>query len=154
FRAAQSPVPQSFPAHPPELARDMVGAAHNNVARVKELLAQPPTLARASWDWGFGDWEDAIGAASHIGNREIADLLLANGARPTLFSAAMLGQLEVVRAFITASPGIESTPGPHSIPLLRHAMAGGPRLPDVVELLKEPARAGRGPGSAPVAPQQ
>src|SRR6202022_1027028 len=48
------------------------------------------TLAKAAWDWGFGDWEDALGAASHVGNREIAELLLANGARPTIFSAALV----------------------------------------------------------------
>jgi hypothetical protein len=128
-------VPQSFPAHPPDLVRDMVGASHGNIARVKELLARHPTLVRASWDWGFGDWEDAIGAASHVGNREIAELLILNGARPTIFSAAMFGQIDVVRAFVEASPGIEATPGPHGITLLRHATAGGPRSQAVVDYL-------------------
>jgi hypothetical protein len=129
-------VPQSFPAHPADLVRDMVGASHGNIARVKELLARHPTLVRASWDWGFGDWEDAVGAASHVGNREIAELLILNGARPTIFSAAMFGQIDVVRAFVQASPGIEATPGPHGITLLRHAMAGGPGSQAVVEYLK------------------
>ncbi len=45
----------------------MVGASHGNVARVKELLARRPALARVSWDWGYGDWETALGAASHVG---------------------------------------------------------------------------------------
>lgn len=138
--SAQAPqvpqVPQSFPAHPPDLVRDMVGASHGNIARVKELLVRHPTLVRASWDWGFGDWEDAIGAASHVGNREIAELLILNGARPTIFSAAMFGQIDVVRAFVDAAPGIEATPGPHGITLLRHAMAGGPRSQAVVEYLQ------------------
>jgi hypothetical protein len=44
---------------------------------------------RAAWDWGFGDWEDALGACSHTGNREIAGYLIER-ARPTIFSAAML----------------------------------------------------------------
>jgi hypothetical protein len=82
-------------------------------------------LANAGWDWGFGDWETPLGAASHVGNREIAALLLDAGARPTIFSAAMLGQLEVVKAFVTATPGIQRVRGPHGIPLLAHAKAGG-----------------------------
>lgn len=57
------PVASSFPQTDPALAQEMVGAAHTNLNRVKELLAQQPSLARASYDWGFGDWEDALGAA-------------------------------------------------------------------------------------------
>jgi hypothetical protein len=125
----------SFPTQDPELVREMVTVAHGNVARVKELVGRQPTLAKAAWDWGFGDWETALGAASHVGNREIADILLANGARPTILSAAMLGQLDVVKAFVTASPGVQRIKGPHSITLLRHAMAGGAPAKAVVEYL-------------------
>jgi hypothetical protein len=144
----------SFPTQPADLAREIVGVSHNNVARVKELLERWPTLARASYDWGFGDWEDALGAASHVGNREIADVLLKNGARPTIFSAAMLGQLEIVKAFIAASPGIEATPGPHGIPLLRHAMAGGAQAQSVVDYLKTLPGADARPASVPIAAEQ
>jgi hypothetical protein len=84
-----------------------------------------PHWRRAAYDWGFGDWEDCLGAASHVGNREIAEYLISNGARPTIFSAAMLGQLDAVKAFIAAQPGAQRIPGPHSIPLLAHARAGG-----------------------------
>ena len=48
----------------------------------------------------------------------------------------MLGHLDVVKAFVAASPGIQRTRGPHSISLMRHAMAGGPRAQSVVEYLK------------------
>jgi hypothetical protein len=142
--AASGPGP-SFPTQPPELAREMVGVSHSNLARVNELLALHPTLARASWDWGFGDWEDALGAASHVGNREIALALIAAGARPTIFSAAMLGQLDVIRTFVAASPGIEATPGPHGITLLRHALAGGPAAQPVADYLKTLPGADRRP---------
>jgi len=128
--------PSIFPTQEPELVQEMVVVAHGNVARVKELVGHQPTLAKAAWDWGFGDWETALGAASHTGRRDIAELLLANGAHPTLFSAAMLGQLDTVKAFIAASPGIQRTRGPHSISLLKHAIAGGPRAASVVEYLK------------------
>jgi hypothetical protein len=115
----------SFPTQPPELAREIVTVAHFDLKRVKELVEVRPSLARASWDWGFGDWEDALGAASHMGNRPIAEYLISKGARPSLFSATMLGQLEVVKAFVAALPGVQRIRGPHSISLLAHANAGG-----------------------------
>src|SRR6476619_4660888 len=130
------PLSEAFPSHSLPLSREMVIASHGNLLRVKELLSRWPTLAKAAIDWGYGDWEDALGAASHTGRREIADLLIANGARPTLFSAAMLGQLDVVKAMVAASPGVERVHGAHSITLLRHAMAGGAAAQPVVEYLK------------------
>ena len=66
------PVNDTFPAHPPELVREMVIVAHFDLQRVRELVEARPALARAAMDWGFGDWEDALGAASHMGNRAIA----------------------------------------------------------------------------------
>lgn len=95
-----------------------------------------------------------LGAASHVGNRDIAAVLLANGARPTIFSAAMLGQLDVVTAFITASPGIESTPGPHGITLLAHALAGGPASQPVADYLKTLPGANTRPDTQPITPDQ
>jgi hypothetical protein len=128
----------------------MVIASHGNVARVKELVGRSPALARAAIDWGYGDWEDALGAASHVGNREIAEFLIANGARPTIFSAAMLGQLDAVKAFIAAMPGCETIHGPHSITLLRHATAGGAAAAPVVEYLKTLPGADRKPATQPL----
>lgn len=117
-------VPGSFPRQEADIAREIVGASHANLARVKELVSARPALARASWDWGYGDWETALGAASHVGNKEIAAVLLAAGAHPTIFSAAMLGQLDAVKALIAAAPGIQRIPGPHGLSLLHHAKAG------------------------------
>ena len=125
-----------FPTHPPELVREMVTVAHFDLERVKELVGARPSLARAAWDWGFGDWETALGAASHMGNRPIAEYLISQGARPSLFSAAMLGQLDVVKAFVAAHPGIQRTRGPHSISLLSHARMGGEAASPVFEFLQ------------------
>jgi len=133
--AAPVTVPDTFPTQAPEMAREMVGVSHGNVARVRELLKIHPTLSNATWDWGFGDWENALGASSHVGNREIAELLLASGARPTIFSATMLGQLSVVKAFVEASPGVQGIPGPHGITLLAHARNGGDPAKPVLEYL-------------------
>jgi len=134
--AAPSPLPDTFPAEPADLVREMVGVSHGNLARVRELVEARPALARATWDWGYGDFESALGAASHVGNREIAELLIAKGARPDLFSATMLGQLEVVKAWIAAAPGIQKITGPHGITLLSHAKAGGERALPVLSYLE------------------
>src|SRR5260221_7424323 len=143
-----------FPAHEPELVQEVVLVAHAQTARLKELVSRRPALAKVSFDWGFGDWETPIDAASHIGNREAAEFLIANGARATIFSAAALGQLDAVKAFIMASPGIQRTPGPHSITLLRHAMAGGSRAQAVVDYLKTIEGADERPAEKPLTPEE
>jgi ankyrin repeat protein len=114
-----------YPTTDPDLVREMVGVSHFSLQKVMELVETHATLAKASWDWGFGDWETALGAASHMGNKEIARFLLAKGAPPTIFSAAMLGHLDVVKAIVAANPGVEQVKGPHGIPLIAHAKAGG-----------------------------
>lgn len=129
-------IADQFPTQPPELVREMVTVAHFDLKRVQELVEAHPTLAKASWDWGFGDWEEALGAASHMGNRPIAEYLLSKGARPSLFSAAMLGRLDVVKAFIAAQPGAQRIRGPHSISLLAHARFGGAQARGVLEYLQ------------------
>ena len=87
---------EAFPAQDPALIKEIVGVSHGDLKRVRELVEHQPALARASFDWGFGDWETCIDAASHVGRREIADFLITNGARPTLFTAAMLGDRKSV----------------------------------------------------------
>jgi hypothetical protein len=153
---AQTTVPaaaETFPYHSPAQVKEMVIAAHGNVSRVRALLSLRPALANAAWEWGFGDWETALSAASHMGRREIAEMLLAHGAPPTLFSAAMLGQLEVVKAMIAARPGLERTLGPHSISLLAHARIGGEQSADVVRYLQGLTNAG-GPGVQEVSEEE
>ncbi len=150
---AGSPDP-FFPTQPPDLVREMVAVAHGNFARVKELVERQPTLARAAFDWGFGDWEDALGGASHMGNREIAEYLIAKGARPSIFSAAMLGELDVVRAFVTLSPGVQRIDGPHGITLLAHARAGGERARSVLSYLESLGDADSSPPTRPLPEQE
>ncbi len=150
LRRADDP-PPGFPHQDPALVQAVVGASHSNFDRVKELVDAYPELAKASWDWGFGDWESALGAAAHTGRVQIAEYLLAQGARPNLFSGAMLGHLDVVRSMIEASPGIQGTPGPHGITLLSHARAGGDRSAAVHAYLLEVGGADPQPVSEPMA---
>lgn len=118
------------------LVEEFVGASHGNFSRVKELLEAEPALANAAWDWGGGDFETALGAASHMGNKQIADYLLEHGARLDVFAAAMLGKLDVVKAALEAYPDAINTPGPHGIPLVDHAEAGGEQAKLVVAYLE------------------
>ena len=154
--AAEVPpsLPGSFPSHDPDLAREVVGVSHFNFARVKELVDARPALAKVSWDWGFGDWETALGAASHMGQREIALYLLDKGAAPTIFSAAMLGQLEVVKAFIAANPGMQGIKGPHGLTLMVHARAGAKPAADVVAYLEGLGGADEKPTLAPLGDEE
>jgi hypothetical protein len=131
--------PQSPPKRPPALASDLVREfvqkAHADLAGTKALLAEQPALLNATWDWGGGDFETAIGGAGHMGNREIAEFLIGQGARFDIFVAAMLGRIDSVRAALIAWPELVHSKGPHGISLLRHARAGGQPAAAVVELL-------------------
>ena len=117
------------------LVEEFVGKAHGDLERVRQLLEQVPALVNAAWDWGAGDWETALGAAAHMGRHDIAELLLAHGARIDIFAAAMLGKLDVVTAILAAYPDMARTPGPHGIPLERHAVAGGHGAAEVLKYL-------------------
>src|SRR4051812_36384123 len=127
---------EAKPALPPNLVVEFVAKAHGDLARVQELLRQEPALINAAWDWGAGDWETALGAAAHMGRQDIALYLLEQGARIDLFAAAMLGKLEVVKAVLSAFPAARSVPGPHGIPLLVHAKAGGEAAAAVLDYLQ------------------
>ena len=146
--------PPTFPRQDPAMVFETVGASHGRFDRVRELVEARPALAKATVDWGFGDWESALGAASHTGNRDIALFLLAHGARPSLFSAAMLGQLAVVKATIEAHPGAQRILGPHSITLLAHAQAGGDEAKPVLDYLEGLGDADVGPPKEPLAEEE
>ena len=123
------------PALDSDLVRNFVANAHGDLEAVRKALGDEPALVNASWDWGGGDWETGLGAAAHMGRRDIAELLLKHGARLDVFAAAMLGELELVRAVLAAHPEVRNSLGPHRIPLRAHAEAGGEQARPVLELL-------------------
>ncbi len=127
---------ESKPALEAKLVQEFVGNAHGDLNRVQELLAQEPALINATWDWGGGDFETALGAAAHMGRKDIANFLLEHGARIDIFAATMLGKLEIVKATLAAFPDALKTPGPHGIPLIAHAQAGGAEAKAVLEYLQ------------------
>jgi hypothetical protein len=119
------------------LVQDFVIFAHGDLDMVKRLLEKEPALLNATVDWGGGDWESGLGGAAHMGRRDIALLLIERGARIDLFAAAMLGHLDAVRAALAAHPGLINARGPHGIPLLAHAKAGGKEAEPVLSFLEE-----------------
>jgi hypothetical protein len=127
------------PARPPALAgervNEFVRAAHADLDATRRMLDAEPGLIRAAWDWGGGDFETALGGAAHMGRRDIATFLIDRGAQLDLFAAAMLGELAIVKAALDARPALARVPGPHRIPLLAHAKAGGPAAAAVLDYI-------------------
>ena len=69
-----------FPDRAPQLdaakVKRFVIAGHSNLEAVKEMLSAEPHLINGTHDWGNGDFETALGGASHMGRRDIAEFLL------------------------------------------------------------------------------
>lgn len=143
---APPPAQEKQPKPPPlspESVREFVGAGHGNLEKVQELLKTTPGLLNATWDWGGGDFETAIGGAGHMGRRDIAEYLISQGARMDIFVAAMLGKLDVVKALLTAYPSLAQSKGPHGITLLTHAQKGGAAAEPVLEFLRSQGVSGK-----------
>ena len=119
-----------------QLVQDFVIFAHMDLPMVKKLLEKEPALLNATMDWGGGDWETGLGGASHVGRRDIVEYLLAKGARIDIFCAAMMGQLDAVKAFLTLQPALIDAKGPHGISLHSHARTGGKQAEKVLDYLQ------------------
>jgi len=118
------------------LVADFVIYAHSDLDMTKKLLAREPGLVNASMDWGAGDFETALGGASHMGRRDIVKFLLSSGARPNLFCAAMLGKLPAVKAMLEFEPKLIDAKGPHGFSLHFHAQVGGDQSKPVLDYLQ------------------
>jgi hypothetical protein len=134
-QSANQPMPKEVPRRAqldPKLVNEFVGAAHGDLEKVKQMLAEEPPaqkrfggLVLAERELSLGDLETGLGGASHMGKRDIALFLLANGARIDAFCAAMLGYRDVVLALLKTVPDIATTKGPHGYSLLYHAAISG-----------------------------
>lgn len=115
-----------------DIVSQFVGAGHGNLEKVKTLLNEFPNLIYSSHDWGGGDFETAIGAGGHVGNKEIVNYLIKQGARPTLHCLTMLGKKDLVIPTLEAYPNLIQSLGPHGFTFLHHAQRGGD---DALEML-------------------
>ena len=119
-----------------ELVFNFVKNAHSNFDITKNMLTENPALLHAAHDWGKGDFESALGAASHTGHRQIVEYLLSKGARINIFTAAMLGELDIIKQFLTKYPDLILAKGPHGLDLIHHAKVGDEAALPVLEYLK------------------
>jgi len=124
------------PALNHELVKEFVIAGHGNFERVKEMLTQEPGLLNATWDWGGGDFETALGGAGHMGRKDIAEFLINKGSRMDIFVATMLGKLDIVKAMLAAYPELVQSKGPHGLTFLHHARKGGEEAMPVLKYLE------------------
>ena len=129
-------LPETYPLSPPDLIKTVVTVAHFDLMQLKAIVESRPHLVKASWDWGFGDWETPLGAACHMGRRDIAEYLIARGVPPTLFSSILFGDLAIVQQTLESNPGLATVAGPHSISLLAHARMAGKSGQQVLSYLR------------------
>ncbi len=108
-----------------KLVKEFVSAGHKDLNMVKEMLSEYPNLIYSSYDWGNGDFEEAIEGAGHVGHKEIAEYLISQGARVNLFVLTMLGKIELVQPVLETYPKLIFAKGPHGFTLLHHAKVGG-----------------------------
>lgn len=120
----------------PNLVKEFVAVGHNNLPRVKEMLMEYPNLIYARHDGGNGDFEEAIEGAGHVGDREIAEYLISQGARVNLFVLTMLGETQLVKPVIEKYPQLLYAKGAHGFTLLHHAIRGEEPAAEMLEYLK------------------
>ena len=119
------------------IVKEFVVAGHKNLNRVKEMLDEHPNLMYSRYDWGNGDFEEAIEGAGHLGNKEIANYLIDQGARVNLFVLTMLGKTNLVKPIIEEYPQLLMAKGAHGFTLLHHAKVGAEDSKELFEYLIE-----------------
>jgi hypothetical protein len=119
-----------------KIVQEFVGAGHRDLDKVQSLLEEHPTLLNAAHDWNSGDFETSLGAASHVGRKEIATFLIEKGAQANIFTAALFGRMDIIRPMIDFFPNVLHAKGPHGFTLLHHAIRGGDEALEVKEYLE------------------
>lgn len=120
-----------------ETIKEFVLAGHGDLDKVKEMVNDMPNLIYCRYDWGGGDFEEAIEGAGHVGNKEIANYLIEKGARVNLFVLTMLGKTNLVKPVLEAYPNLIFAKGPHGFTLLHHAEKGGEDAEELYQYLTE-----------------
>jgi hypothetical protein len=118
------------------MAQDFVIYAHSSLEMTTKLLDREPGLLNAAIDWGGGDWETALGGASHMGKKDIVQFLIGRGARVDIFCATMLGKTEIVKTLLQMQPSLIDAKGPHGFSLHFHAQVGGDEAKETLDYLQ------------------
>ncbi len=105
-----------------EQVREFVIAGHGNLEKVRQMLAENPKLLNISYRWNENDTETAVQAAAQVGNSNVAQFLLKQGAPLEICTAAMLGMRDEVENRLSEDPRNFNATGAHGIPLLPHSV--------------------------------
>lgn len=108
-----------------ETINQFIIRCHFDLAAVQAGLADYPALVHTHSSIPGAEDESPLGAAGHVGNRAIAEYLLAHGAELEFCAAVMLGMDDYVHSAVNADPALAASTGPHQIPALDHAAIGG-----------------------------
>lgn len=119
-----------------KVVQEFVGASHGKMDVVKSLLEEYPNLINAAHDWKNGDFETGLGAATHVGYKELAQYFLEKGAQANVFTACLFGKIDIIKPMLTAFPNTLHAKGPHGFTLLHHAQKGGDEAMEVKEYLE------------------
>jgi uncharacterized protein len=103
------------------VVEELVGNAHGNLARVRELLDVHPAALNLKAPWN----ETAIEAATQMGDKPIIELLIGRGAPVDFFTACVLGRMDEVKVELEADPSRVNARGVHDLPALYFAAIGG-----------------------------
>lgn len=128
---------QEIEPYKTDIVKEFVIAGHGNLDKVKDMLQKYPNLLYCRYDWGNGDFEEAIEGAGHVGNKGIAKYLIENGGRPNIYVLTMLGETEIVKSIITKYPTLLNGKGPHGLSLLHHAQKGGDSSKELYDFFME-----------------
>jgi ankyrin repeat protein len=103
------------------VVEELVGNAHGNIARVRDLLDVHPAALNLRAPWN----ETAIEAATQMGDKSIIELLIGRGAPVDFFTACVLGRMDDVQAELQTDPSRVNVRGVHDLPALYFAAIGG-----------------------------
>jgi ankyrin repeat protein len=102
------------------LLDELVGNAHGNLVRVREILDEHPELLNEKATWN----ETPIQAATQMGNRKIIDELIDRGAPVDFFTALALGRKEQIEDELKRNPAAAQARGIHDLAPLYFAAIG------------------------------
>lgn len=102
-------------------AKFFQGIQSRDTAAVKRMLAAEPQLASARNEKG----QSALLLTAYSGNKELCDVLLAQGVPLELHEAAALGQLERVKELVENEPSQAKSYSPDGFPVMALAAVFG-----------------------------
>ena len=117
---------------PQYLRGNLVGSAHRNLEAVQKTVTADPKMAHSTATTS----EISVEAGAHMGNKEIVEYLIKNGAPYSLPTAVMMNDFTTVRRMLDEDPNRIHERGAHDFALLWYPIIGKCGI-DMTQLLLE-----------------